>query len=72
MTVRNYDPKTGVWRIYWVENTFSGGVIEPPVIGRFEGRPAAGGGLGREARVTELLGDLRSSPLSGRTTSVGR
>jgi len=23
ITVRTYDPKTGLWRIYWVDNTFS-------------------------------------------------
>jgi hypothetical protein len=37
MTTRTYDPKTGLWRIYWVDNRFSGGVIEPPVVGKFEG-----------------------------------
>jgi hypothetical protein len=37
MTVRTYDPKTGLWRIYWVDNRFSEGVIQPPVVGKFEG-----------------------------------
>jgi hypothetical protein len=37
VTVRTYDAKTGLWRIYWVDNTFSGGVIQPPVVGRFKG-----------------------------------
>ena len=37
VTVRTYDPKTGLWRIYWVDNTFSGGVIQPPVAGKFDG-----------------------------------
>jgi hypothetical protein len=37
VTVRTYDPKTGLWRIYWVDNTFSQGVIQPAVVGRFEG-----------------------------------
>jgi hypothetical protein len=37
MTTRTYDPKTGLWRIYWVDNRFSGGVIEPPVVGKFVG-----------------------------------
>lgn len=37
MTTRTYDPKTGLWRIYWVDNLFSSGVIEPPVIGKFDG-----------------------------------
>ena len=36
VTVRTYDPKTGLWRIYWVDNTFSGGVIQPPVVGKFK------------------------------------
>ena len=37
VTVRTYDGKTGLWRIYWVDNTFSEGVIQPPVVGKFEG-----------------------------------
>lgn len=37
VTFRTYDPKTGLWRIYWVDNTFSGGVIQPPVVGKFTG-----------------------------------
>ena len=37
VTVRTYDPKTGLWRIYWVDNTFSEGVIQPPVVGKFNG-----------------------------------
>ena len=37
MTTRTYDPKTGLWRIYWVDNQFSEGVMDPPVIGKFEG-----------------------------------
>jgi hypothetical protein len=37
VTVRTYDPKSGLWRIYWVDNRFSGGVIDPPVTGRFDG-----------------------------------
>ena len=37
VTVRTYDPKTGLWRIYWVDNTFSQGVIQPPVVGKFVG-----------------------------------
>jgi hypothetical protein len=37
MTVRTYDPKTGLWRIYWIDNRFSGGVIQPPVVGKFDG-----------------------------------
>lgn len=37
VTFRTYDPKTGLWRIYWVDNRFSAGEIEPPVVGKFEG-----------------------------------
>jgi hypothetical protein len=37
VTTRTYDRKTGVWRIYWVDNYFSSGVIEAPVVGKFEG-----------------------------------
>jgi hypothetical protein len=37
VTVRSYDPKTGLWRIYWVDNRFSAGIIQPPVVGKFVG-----------------------------------
>lgn len=37
VTVRTYDRKTGLWRIYWVDNTFSEGVIGTPVVGKFVG-----------------------------------
>lgn len=37
VTIRTYDPKTSLWRIYWVDNTFSGGIIQPPVTGKFDG-----------------------------------
>lgn len=37
VTIRTYDPKTGLWRIYWVDNRFSKGEIQPPVVGRFKG-----------------------------------
>jgi hypothetical protein len=37
VTVRTYDPKTGLWRIYWVDNRFSEGVLGPPVVGKFNG-----------------------------------
>lgn len=37
VTVRTYDPKSGLWRIYWVDNTNSAGVIQPPVLGKFDG-----------------------------------
>lgn len=37
MTLRTYDPQTGLWRLYWFDNRFSNGVMEPPVVGRFHG-----------------------------------
>ena len=37
VTVRTYDAKSGLWRIYGVDNKFSGGVMEPPVVGKFDG-----------------------------------
>lgn len=37
MTVRTYDPQTGLWRLYWFDNRFSNGVMEPPVVGKFHG-----------------------------------
>jgi hypothetical protein len=37
VTVRTYDSNTGLWRIYWVDNRFSAGVIQPPVVGKFQG-----------------------------------
>ncbi len=37
MTIRTYDPATGLWRLYWVDNRLSQGVIQPPVVGRFNG-----------------------------------
>ncbi len=37
VTVRTYDPNTGMWRLYWVDDKFSNGVIGPPVIGQFKG-----------------------------------
>jgi hypothetical protein len=37
MTIRTYDPQTGLWRLYWLDNHFSHGVIQPPVTGRFNG-----------------------------------
>ena len=37
VTVRTYDPETGLWRIYWVDNRFSHGAIGPPVVGKFTG-----------------------------------
>ena len=37
VTIRTYDPQSGLWRLYWFDNRFSHGVIEPPVMGRFTG-----------------------------------
>lgn len=37
VTVRTYDPQTGLWRLYWFDNRFSNGVMEPPVVGKFRG-----------------------------------
>lgn len=37
VTIRTYDPKTGLWRIYWTDNRFSQGKLLPPVVGRFKG-----------------------------------
>lgn len=37
ITVRTYDPQTGLWRLYWFDNRFSQGVIQPPVVGKFNG-----------------------------------
>src|ERR1700744_4033380 len=34
---RTYDRETGLWRIYWVDNTYSKGVIGEPVVGKFDG-----------------------------------
>jgi hypothetical protein len=38
VTVRTYDRNTDLWRIYWVDNRNSKGVIQPPVVGRFNGK----------------------------------
>ena len=37
MTIRTYDPQTGLWRLYWFDNRFSNGAMEPPVAGKFQG-----------------------------------
>ncbi|HEY7888677.1 MAG TPA: hypothetical protein VIC29_10675 [Steroidobacteraceae bacterium] len=37
MALRLYDPKTGGWRIYWSDNRFSRGVLQPPLTGSFQG-----------------------------------
>jgi hypothetical protein len=35
MGLRLYDPQTRKWTIYWSDNRFSRGVLQPPVIGDF-------------------------------------
>lgn len=35
MGLRLYDPQTHKWAIYWSDNRFSRGVLQPPVIGDF-------------------------------------
>jgi threonine/homoserine/homoserine lactone efflux protein len=42
ITFRVYDPRSGRWSLYWVNNRGGGidaatGVFDPPVVGRFEG-----------------------------------
>ena len=37
MTFRTYDPQTGLWRLYWFDNRFARGAMEPPVVGKFDG-----------------------------------
>ncbi len=36
MSLRLYDPHTRRWTIYWSDNRFSAGVLQPPVIGSFD------------------------------------
>ncbi len=36
MSFRFFDPTTGLWAIYWADSRRSG-VIDPPVVGAFEG-----------------------------------
>jgi len=35
MGLRLYDPQTRKWTIYWTDNRFSSGVLQPPVTGDF-------------------------------------
>ena len=36
MSLRLYDPHTHQWTIYWSDNRFSAGVLQPPVKGSFD------------------------------------
>ena len=37
LTVRTYDPRTGLWSIYWVDNLNMQGVMGIPEVGKFDG-----------------------------------
>ena len=37
LTVRLYDPRTGLWSIYWVDNLSWQGTMQPPEVGKFDG-----------------------------------
>lgn len=37
LTVRLYDPRTGLWSIYWVDNLQMQGTMLPPEVGKFVG-----------------------------------
>ncbi len=37
ITVRTYDPRTGLWSIYWIDNLNQQGNLVNPVVGKFEG-----------------------------------
>jgi hypothetical protein len=37
VTVRTYDAQSGLWRLYWFDNQFSHGVMDPPLEGKFNG-----------------------------------
>ncbi len=37
LSVRLYDPRTGLWSIYWVDNLQMQGTMLPPVVGKFVG-----------------------------------
>jgi hypothetical protein len=70
VTVRTYDPKTGLWRIYWVDNTFSAGIIQPPVVGKFNGNvgifegPDTFSGISIVVRYTWTLNPKRAPGLA--------
>ena len=36
VTVRTYDPKTGIWSIWWYDGRDPSGDLDPPVKGRFK------------------------------------
>ena len=36
MALRSFDPKTGQWAIWWLDERFPLGPVGPPVVGRFE------------------------------------
>ncbi|MDK2125347.1 hypothetical protein [Parachitinimonas caeni] len=40
MSLRLFNPQTGLWSIYWLDNLSGGltpaGILQPPVVGRFE------------------------------------
>jgi hypothetical protein len=35
-TIRAYDPKTNTWAIWWIDGRTPTGLIDPPMLGRFE------------------------------------
>jgi hypothetical protein len=37
LTIRLYDPATGIWKIYWIDNVNSHGDAGIPNVGRFQG-----------------------------------
>jgi hypothetical protein len=37
LTYRLYDPRTGLWSIYWVDSLSMQGTFLPPVVGKFTG-----------------------------------
>jgi hypothetical protein len=36
VALRSYDPKTGLWAIWWLDGRNPAGALDPPVKGRFE------------------------------------
>jgi hypothetical protein len=36
VTLRAYDPKTGLWAIWWLDGRYPDGAMDPPMKGRFE------------------------------------